>query len=85
MRQRGRPKQICEAEAIAVMTKIREDPHLVIKIASELNIHRNSIYRWQVIPLARVVELERILNVPRETLRPDFHLPVLDLRKAAVA
>jgi hypothetical protein len=79
MAARGRPSKQRDPSARAVMLHLRAQPGLVLRLAQALQIHHNSVYKWDVVPLDRVVEVERITNIPREVLRPDFHLPVLGL------
>jgi len=42
------------------------------QLAAELGIARQAIYQWTRVPVARVVEIERITGVPRSELRPDI-------------
>ena len=43
------------------------------RIARELGISRAAFWRWKKVPAEKVVEIERITNIPREKLRPDLY------------
>jgi DNA-binding transcriptional regulator YdaS (Cro superfamily) len=47
------------------------------QLAVGLGLSPQAVSNWKVVPLERVIEVEQLTNVPRETLRPDFHLPRL--------
>jgi hypothetical protein len=73
---RRRRRERLDWEAIAVMAEIRRRRMVpAIRAATGLKLH--SIYRWKVVPLYRVVEVEAATGIPRERLRPDFHRVVL--------
>lgn len=42
-------------------------------LARRLGIDRRSVWQWKRVPADRVVEVEGITGVPRETLRPDLY------------
>jgi DNA-binding transcriptional regulator YdaS (Cro superfamily) len=63
------------AAAEAVMLKIRAEHGLQTRIAEGLGISPQAVGQWSVIPLDRIVEVERVTGIPRHELRPDFHLP----------
>lgn len=63
-------KMITEAdglEAAIIATGSRSE------LARRLGISRGAIHFWKKIPAERVVEIEQITGVPRETLRPDLY------------
>jgi DNA-binding transcriptional regulator YdaS (Cro superfamily) len=41
-------------------------------LARLLGIDHASILRWKRVPAERLIEVERVTNVPRESLRPDL-------------
>lgn len=46
---------------------------LQASLAKELGITRGAISKWKRVPAERVLEVERILGVPRHMLRPDLY------------
>lgn len=45
----------------------------VARLADLLGVSRQVIYKWKRIPQDRILEIERLTGVPRETLRPDLY------------
>jgi DNA-binding transcriptional regulator YdaS (Cro superfamily) len=43
------------------------------RLAKLLKIQRQAITKWKRVPLARVLEVEKVTGVPREQLRPEFY------------
>jgi DNA-binding transcriptional regulator YdaS (Cro superfamily) len=41
-------------------------------LADGLGITPEAIYQWRVIPIRRVVQIEKLTGVKRAVLRPDF-------------
>lgn len=41
-------------------------------LARAAGVTRSAVSQWDVIPLDRVLEIERNAGIPREQLRPDF-------------
>jgi hypothetical protein len=77
MGTRGRPKPPRDdAASIKAAIKLRAEPALVQRLARDLNLSLKAIQRWRVVPLERVVDVERSTGIPRHQLRPDFHLPI---------
>ena len=44
----------------------------VVALSKALGLSRGAVSQWQVVPLNRVKDVERITGIPREELRPDF-------------
>lgn len=42
-------------------------------LASALNLTRQAIYQWRLVPSQHVLEVERISGVSRHDLRPDLY------------
>jgi DNA-binding transcriptional regulator YdaS (Cro superfamily) len=42
-------------------------------LAAELNLTRQAIYQWKMVPPQHVLEVERITGVSRHDLRPDLY------------
>jgi DNA-binding transcriptional regulator YdaS (Cro superfamily) len=57
------------------MEKLRSELGLLSRIAHEIGVYAQAVHQWQAVPLERVVDVERVTGIPREKLRPDFHLP----------
>lgn len=66
----------CEARAQGklAMSDLRAQRGLLSHIARELGVKPQAVHQWTMVPLERVLEVERITGIPREKLRPDFHL-----------
>lgn len=45
------------------------------RLAEALGITPEAIYQWDVLPVARVLEVEKLTGVPRHELRPDYYPP----------
>ncbi len=44
----------------------------VVALSTALGLSRGAVSQWEVVPLTRVKDVERITGIPRERLRPDF-------------
>lgn len=55
------------------MVLIRERRGMIAKIGRELGIKPSAVSMWAKVPAERVVEVERITDIPRECLRPDLY------------
>lgn len=42
-------------------------------LASSLNLTRQAIYQWRLVPPQHVLEVERLSGVSRHDLRPDLY------------
>jgi DNA-binding transcriptional regulator YdaS (Cro superfamily) len=77
MGNRGRPKPPRDdAASIKAAKSIRAKPALMQQLARDLDLTVQAIRHWRVVPLERVVDVERSTGIPRHQLRPDFHLPI---------
>ncbi|AYN86268.1 transcriptional regulator [Commensalibacter melissae] len=59
------------------MMHIKEIIHKVggpVKLAKAIGINHAAVCRWKVLPIHRLLEVERITGIPREELRPDIFL-----------
>ena len=64
------------AEAQRAMRELREERGLLSKIAIGIGVKPQAVHQWDVVPLERVLEVERVTGKPRHELRPDFfHAP----------
>jgi len=45
------------------------------KLAKAIGINLPSVIRWKRIPSARVIQIEGLLGIDRENLRPDLYPP----------
>jgi DNA-binding transcriptional regulator YdaS (Cro superfamily) len=77
MGKRGRPPPPRNDKAsIKAAKSIKSKPDLMRRLAHDLNLSVQAIRNWRVVPLERVVDVERSTGIPRHELRPDFHLPI---------
>jgi hypothetical protein len=76
LRKRRTPKPLTTDQEMAVATwdELRRTPGVVSEIAKDLGIRRQAVHQWKVVPLERVVDVERITGVRRGRLRPDSPL-----------
>ena len=54
------------------ITNLFNEKITVSEMSKQLGISVQAIYKWEVVPLNRVKDVERITGIPREELRPDF-------------
>lgn len=74
---RGRPKPPRDdAASIKAARRLHAKPAMLQQLALDLDVSVKAILRWRVVPLERVVDVERSTGIPRHQLRPDFHLPI---------
>ena len=72
--RRERPKAaIVDPAAAAVMQEFRRQRGMQAKIAAGIGLTTQAVGQWEVIPLKRVPQVERVTGIPRHKLRPDFH------------
>lgn len=45
----------------------------IVKLSLALGLSRGACSQWRRIPAERVLEVERLTGIPRETLRPDLY------------
>jgi DNA-binding transcriptional regulator YdaS (Cro superfamily) len=43
------------------------------RLAKQLGITPNAVERWKAVPIARVIDVERVTGIDRTLLRPDFY------------
>lgn len=43
------------------------------KLATDLGITQSAVSQWPRVPVARVLEIERLYGIPRHKLRPDIY------------
>ncbi len=43
------------------------------ELSRRLGLSPNSVIKWKRVPDHRIVQVERVTGVPRETLRPDLY------------
>lgn len=55
-----------------IREKVSEDPHYIAGLAKKLKLTRHAIYMWKVVPVHRLVEVEKHSGIRRELLRPDL-------------
>jgi DNA-binding transcriptional regulator YdaS (Cro superfamily) len=65
--------QIAKArtQAHRAMRLLRDEPGLLARIARALNVNPQAVSQWRMVPLERLLVVERLSGIPREQLRPD--------------
>jgi len=66
------PPQQGIKQAREVILRLRRQRGALTKLAAELGISGQAVHKWEVVPLQRVLEVERALGIPRRELRPDI-------------
>jgi DNA-binding transcriptional regulator YdaS (Cro superfamily) len=61
--------------AIAVVEEAAAKLGGIRKLARELGIKHNSLYRWTKVPAERVLQFEKLSGKSRHELRPDIYGP----------
>lgn len=51
-------------------------------LAAKLGISHQAIVQWKIVPLLRVVDVERVTGIPREEIRPDFYRALSEEKNA---
>jgi hypothetical protein len=64
-----------QAQAKAIWRAMRREHGALTFIARALRIRPQAVHQWIMVPLDRVLDVERISGIPRQLLRPDYHLP----------
>ena len=57
-------------------------------LAFQMGITPQALSQWRVVPVRRVLLVERLTGIPRHVLRPDFYPPslnVAEMPQSAVA
>ena len=52
---------------------MRAERGMLAFVARSLGITRSAVTRWEMVPAARVLDVERATGIPRERLRPDLY------------
>jgi DNA-binding transcriptional regulator YdaS (Cro superfamily) len=59
-------------QARKVMRELRSKRGALSQLAVELGVTAQAVHLWEVVPIQRVLEVERITGISRQRLRPDF-------------
>lgn len=46
----------------------------VVALSLKLGLSRGAVSQWDRVPAERVLEVERLTGVPRESIRPDLYV-----------
>jgi hypothetical protein len=71
-RTKTQQQQSLEAQARAAMRELRAERGALSRLAVKLGISAQAVHLWQLVPIARVLEVERITGISRRRLRPDL-------------
>jgi hypothetical protein len=63
------------------VTKIRTTRGLSALVARACGIERAAVYQWDKVPLNRVLEVAKVLQMSCEKVRPDFFREVAIIRR----
>lgn len=77
--------QIAKArtQAQKAMRQLRAQPGLLAKIARTAGLAPQAVSQWRMVPLERLLVVERLSGIPREQLRPDVEMIWTEPRKAS--
>ena len=64
------------------MKTIRNTYGMMSKIAAGVGIKPQAVHQWEVVPLDKIITVERITGIPRYELRPDYHQGPADFKAA---
>jgi hypothetical protein len=70
-RKKSQKTQHLEA-AREAMLELRRKRGALSQLAVELGVTAQAVHLWEVVPIQRVLEVERITGIPRRRLRPDY-------------
>lgn len=62
-------------EALAVREAMGLHPRNKVELAQALSISKQALSTWDRVPPARVLAIEKLLDIPRTVLRPDIFGP----------
>lgn len=54
------------------------------RLADELGVTTGAVSQWRDVPVGRVLEVERLLGIPRHQIRPDIYPAPSDQHGASV-
>jgi hypothetical protein len=66
-------EELSGRDAEKAMDRIKGTPGLCARLAKELGISPQAVSQWHIVPVERVLEVERITDMPRDELRPDIY------------
>jgi DNA-binding transcriptional regulator YdaS (Cro superfamily) len=66
------PKTQHLKDAREVMRELRSKRGALSQLAVELGVTAQAVHLWEVVPIQRVLEVERITGISRQRLRPDY-------------
>lgn len=59
-------------DAREAMRELRSKRGALSQLAVKLGVTAQAVHLWEVVPIQRVLEVERITGISRQRLRPDF-------------
>ena len=57
-----------------VMLGLRRERGALSRLAVQLGVTAQAVHLWEVVPIHRVLDVERITGIPRQRLRPDYFI-----------
>lgn len=74
----GKPRSYTWRAVDNAIRMIRAQSGAIDRIASALSRTPRTIMCWERVPAERVVLVERVTGIPRQTLRPDLYEDMLE-------
>jgi DNA-binding transcriptional regulator YdaS (Cro superfamily) len=59
-------------QAQEVMLELRRKRGALSQLAVALGVTAQAVHLWEVVPIGRVLDVERITGISRRKLRPDY-------------
>lgn len=56
-----------------IMKELRAERGKLSRLAEALGLTAQAVHQWDVVPLNRVIDVERATGISRDRLRPDVH------------
>jgi hypothetical protein len=69
------PNSVADEElkqARGVVLKLRRKRGALSQLAVALGVTAQAVHQWEVVPIDRVLDVERITGISRQKLRPDY-------------
>jgi DNA-binding transcriptional regulator YdaS (Cro superfamily) len=70
---RRKPRRLKAKTAQEAMAELRAERGALSRIAEALGLTPQAVHQWSIVPLDRVIEVERATGISRRQLRPDYH------------
>lgn len=68
---KGATRQLKQAQR--VLDELRAERGALSRLAQALGLTPQAVHQWSIVPLERVIDVERATGIARHKLRPDHH------------